>query len=305
MSKKPEARTAVALRLLSDSVPHASSLRELHFVIVAFPKDMMSQQQHFDLNKKGWHKKQDQEMEVGTSPLTIQNLDVPDVFGWSSPCCLGCHTANPPSLPRMFQVPGSHIQVTMNQDALEQLSSSELSNTANIFFLLMTTDIRTKVTSLDKDRLKTDCHKLRLFIIGKKMQLFFSRKQTFASKQNGEAVNRRSFSIVFAELPPPLLHHIALRGLDINCMKSEDHRSTTMIDFYHIIFSLFLSRSDFTYKIMSREDSVEGTNPHILFDFAFSTWNCCSFNIVLLIYFYRLDKGKDFDNLCHSSFSGL
>lgn len=42
----------------------------------------------------------------------------------SSPCCLGCHTANPPSLPRMFQVPGSHIQVTMNQDALEQLSSS-------------------------------------------------------------------------------------------------------------------------------------------------------------------------------------
>ena len=82
-------------------------------------------------------------------------------------------------------------------------------------------------------------------------------------------------------------------------------RSTTMIDFYHIIFSLFLSRSDFTYKIMSREDSVEGTNPHILFDFAFSTWNCCSFNIVLLIYFYRLDKGKDFDNLCHSSFSGL
>lgn len=28
---------------------------------------------------------------------------------------------------------------------------------------------------------------------------------------------------VFSELPPPLLHHIALRGLDINCMKSEDH----------------------------------------------------------------------------------
>lgn len=31
----------------------------------------------------------------------------------------------------------------------------ELSNTANIFFLLMITDIRTKVTSLDNDKLKT------------------------------------------------------------------------------------------------------------------------------------------------------
>ena len=29
MSKKPEARTAVALRLLSDLVPHASSFREV------------------------------------------------------------------------------------------------------------------------------------------------------------------------------------------------------------------------------------------------------------------------------------
>ena len=38
---------------LVHSVSYFEMCSKLHFVFVAFPKDMMSQQQHFDLNKKG------------------------------------------------------------------------------------------------------------------------------------------------------------------------------------------------------------------------------------------------------------
>ena len=38
---------------LVHSVSYFEMCSKLHFVIVAFPKDMMSQHQHFDLNKKG------------------------------------------------------------------------------------------------------------------------------------------------------------------------------------------------------------------------------------------------------------